>query len=108
MLIFRLKFCKYFNNETFENLIIFLLFPSLRVFSFTSLRVPPFPSFEERSDEAISSLHVLVGVRCSGGIASLTAFARNDVVGVQARNGLTKTLIIVIQRSQINKKKADE
>ena len=45
--------------------------------------------------EAISSLHVLVGVKCSGGIASLTTFARNDekeevarddVVGLQARN----------------------
>ena len=47
-----------------------------------------FPSrhCEEWNDEAISSLHVLVGVRCSGGIASLTAFARNDGVGLQARN----------------------
>ena len=37
--------------------------------------------------EAISSLHVLVGVRCSGGIASPDCYqARNDVVGLQARN----------------------
>jgi len=36
--------------------------------------------------EAISSLHIPVGVRCSGGIASLTAFARNDGMGVFARN----------------------
>jgi len=46
--------------------------------------------------EAISSLHVLVGVRCSGGIASpdcyqarndaMGLFARNDGVGLQARN----------------------
>ena len=34
---------------------------------------------EERSDEAISSLHVLVGVRCSEGIASPDCYqARND------------------------------
>jgi len=46
--------------------------------------------------EAISSLHIPVGVRCSGGIASpdchharndeKEVFARNDVVGLQARN----------------------
>ena len=36
--------------------------------------------------EAISSLHILVGVRCSGEIASLTAFARNDEEEVFARN----------------------
>ena len=46
--------------------------------------------------EAISSLHIPVGVRCSGGIASpdcyqarndeKEVFARNDGVGLQARN----------------------
>jgi hypothetical protein len=36
--------------------------------------------------EAISSLHVLIGFRRSGGIASLTTFARNDGVGLQACN----------------------
>ena len=49
--------------------------------------------------EAISPLHIPVGVRCSGGIASLTAFARNDEKGVFARNGVTKTLLIALQRS---------
>jgi hypothetical protein len=32
--------------------------------------------------EAISTLHIPVGVRCSEGIASLTTFARNDGVGL--------------------------
>ena len=37
--------------------------------------------------EAISSLHVLVGVRCSGGIASPDCYqARNDAMGLFARN----------------------
>jgi len=36
--------------------------------------------------EAISSLHIPFGVKCFEGIASLTAFARNDGVGLQARN----------------------
>jgi len=46
--------------------------------------------------EAISTLHVLVGVRCSEGIASpdcyqarndaMGLFARDDGVGLQARN----------------------
>jgi hypothetical protein len=36
--------------------------------------------------EAISSLHIPVGVRCSEEIASLTTFARNDEKGVFARN----------------------
>ena len=58
--------------------------------------------------EAISPLHIPVGVRRSGGIASLTAFARNDEKGVFARNdaiglfalnGVTKTLLIGLQRS---------
>ena len=49
--------------------------------------------------EAISSLHIPVGVRCSGGIASLTAFARNDEKEVFARNDVTKTLLIALQRS---------
>ena len=53
--------------------------------------------------EAISSLHILVGVKSSGEIASPDCYqARNDVVGLQARNGLTKPLIIVIQKSQID------
>ena len=46
----------------------------------------PFRHCEERSDEAISTLHVLVGVKCFGGIASLTAFARNDEKEKVARN----------------------
>jgi len=58
--------------------------------------------------EAISSLLILVGVRRSGWIASLTAFARNDekgvfarndAMGLFARNGVTKTLLIGLQRS---------
>ena len=61
--------------------------------------------------EAISSLLIPVGVRRFEGIASLTAFARNDVVGLQthngggrlfACNGVTKTLLIVLQRSYYN------
>jgi len=68
----------------------------------------PFRHCEERSDEAISLLHIPVVVRRSGGIASLTTFARNDGVGLQARNdaiglfacnGVTKTLFIALQRS---------
>jgi len=66
--------------------------------------------------EAISSLLIPVGVRRFEGIASLTAFARNDEKGVFARNdgvglqahnyamglfacnGVTKTLLIGFQR----------
>jgi len=37
--------------------------------------------------EAISSLHIPVDVKCFGGIASPDCYqARNDVVGLQARN----------------------
>ena len=36
--------------------------------------------------EAIFSLHIPVGVRSSGGIASLTTFARNDAIRLFARN----------------------
>ena len=53
--------------------------------------------------EAISSLHVLVGVRCSGGIASLTTFARNDVLGLQARNDVK--VACNGNFSQVNKEK---
>jgi len=42
--------------------------------------------------EAISPLHIPVGVKCSGEIASLTAFARNDGVGLQARNDAGETI----------------
>ena len=59
--------------------------------------------------EAISSLHIPVGVKCSGGIASpdcyqarndeKEVFARNDVVGLQTCNDVTKTLLIALQRS---------
>jgi hypothetical protein len=36
--------------------------------------------------EAISPLHNPLSVKCFEGIASLTTFARNDGVGLQARN----------------------
>jgi len=58
--------------------------------------------------EAISSLLIPFSVKCFGAIASLTAFARNDVVGLQthngggrlfACNGVTKTMLIALQRS---------
>jgi len=49
--------------------------------------------------EAISSLLIPVGVRRFEGIASLTAFARNDVVGLQTCNDVTKTLLNALQRS---------
>jgi len=68
--------------------------------------------------EAISPLHVPVGVRSSEEIASpdcyqarndekevfarndeIGLFARNDVVGLQTCNGVTKTLLIALQRS---------
>jgi len=42
------------------------------------LPVTPSHHCEERSDEAISLLHIPIGVRRSGEIASLTTFARND------------------------------
>ena len=41
--------------------------------------------------EAISPLHIPVGVRCSGGIASPDCYqARNDAMGLFARNCVTK------------------
>jgi len=49
--------------------------------------------------EAISSLLIPFSVKCFEGIASLTAFARNDVVGLQTCNDVTKTLLIALQRS---------
>ena len=67
--------------------------------------------------EAISSLLIPFSVKCFEGIASLTTFARNDekevfarndeiglfarndVVGLQTCNGVTKTLLIALQRS---------
>ena len=63
---------------------------------------------EERSDEAIAPLHIPFSIKCFGVIASLTAFARNDVVGLQTRNGdgrlfacngVKKTMLIALQRS---------
>jgi hypothetical protein len=63
--------------------------------------------------EAISSLHVLVGVRCSGEIASpdcyqarndeREVFARDDVVGLQARND--EKVACYGNFSQVNKEK---
>jgi len=49
--------------------------------------------------EAISSLLIPFSVKCFEGIASLTALARNDVVGLQTCNDVTKTLLIALQRS---------
>ena len=78
-----------------------------------SLAMTPLSVIARAQPEAISSLHIPVGVRRFEGIASLTAFARNDGVGLQARNGaiglfarngVTKTLLIVIQSLPIIKK----
>ena len=55
---------------------------------------------EEQSDEAIAPLHIPFSIKCFEAIALLTAFARNDVVGLQIRNGgVTKTMLIALQRS---------
>ena len=54
--------------------------------------------------EAISSLHIPVGVKCFEEIASPDCHqARNDVVGLQTCNDVTKTLLIALQRSYIIK-----
>jgi hypothetical protein len=72
------------------------------------LSMTPLSVIARAQPEAISSLLILVGVRRSGWIASLTAFARNDekgvfarndAMGLFARNGVTKTLLIGLQRS---------
>jgi len=64
-----------------------------------SLAMTPLSVIARAQPEAISSLLIPFSVKCFEGIASLTAFARNDVVGLQTCNDVTKTLLIALQRS---------
>ena len=73
--------------------------------SYQACNDAPFRHCEECNNEAISSLHILVGVKCFEGIASLTTFARNDEREVFARNderscSLAMTSLPVIARAQ--------
>jgi len=49
--------------------------------------------------EAISLLHIPVGVKCFEEIASPDCHQANDVVGLQTCNDVTKTLLNALQRS---------
>ena len=113
-------------NETFEKLKDFLItiffdykkpFPLSRHREFLPSRHCEPKGWQVCWREAISSLLIPFSVKCFEGIASLTTFARNDekevfarndeiglfarndVVGLQTCNGVTKTLLIALQRS---------
>jgi len=107
------KFFHFFQTlflqfETFEKLKDFLItiffdykkpFPLSRHREFLPSRHCEPKGWQVCWREAISLLHIPVGVKCFEGIASLTVFARNDVVGLQTCNDVTKTLLIALQRS---------
>jgi hypothetical protein len=65
-----------------------------------SLAMTPLSVIAMAQPEAISSLHIPFSIKCFEGIASPDCHqARNDVVGLKARNGIAKTLLITLQRS---------
>ena len=64
------------------------------------LAMTPLSVIARAQPEAISSLLIPVGVRCSGEIASPVCHQdRNDEKGLFSRNGVTKTMLITLQRS---------
>jgi hypothetical protein len=66
----------------------------------------PFRHCEDRSDEAISSLHIPVGVRCFEEIASPDCYqARNDAIGLFACNDARGVFACNGNFSQVNKEK---
>jgi hypothetical protein len=68
--------------------------------SLRSLAMMPLSVIAMAQPEAISSLHIPFTIKCFEEIASPDCHqTRNDVVGLKARNGIAKTLLITLQRS---------